>query len=412
MNAPAGNPCPAPAVFPVRMLLATGVPYLMMMGSTFSSLGVVLPHMIAPLHMNWGQAGSGFTLLGLAAGLSSLLPTPLIRRWGARVTMSLGALTLAAAYAVLATCRGIAGYEAGALLLGVGFSLIGAVPGLTVLSGWAGQRQGMVFGCYLACGGLGGAVWPSLVEAVISATGGWRGYWWFMVSLMAGVGGACVALVGERPAVAHIPTDPVAASHGWTLFEALRSGQFYLVGLAIAATYLIASTVNAFTFSYLSLIGVATSMAVVTFSIQSACHAAFPLLMGGVAERVGAERLLIGGLVIQAVGMLALAFGSSRLTLLVFAVGVGGGYGTVFLATTLVLERYFGARHYCAVFGANQLFTTISVIGPVVVGVIADRTGRFDESFAAGAGLLLMAAGAAALLRPPPHRIAASAVAR
>jgi MFS family permease len=190
------------------------------------------------------------------------------------------------------------------------------------------------------------------------------------------------------------------------LIEALRTPQFYVIGCGIAATYLTASTVNAFTVSYLTKIGIGTAIAVIAFSIQSACHSAFPLVMGGIARRVGVKSLLVFGLVIQAIGMLALAIGGSFPVLVVFAIGVGGGYGTIFLATTLSLQEYFGHENYAEIFGANQLFTVISIVGPAFIGWIADLTGRFDISFYGCAGLLLVTAIGATTLRPPERRSA------
>jgi MFS family permease len=123
------------------------------------------------------------------------------------------------------------------------------------------------------------------------------------------------------------------------------------------------------------------------------------------------KRLLIFGLAIQAIGMTALAVGSSLPMLIVFAIGVGGGYGTIFLATTLSLQEYYGRAHYAQIFGANQLFTTISIVGPAIVGWVADLTGRFDISFAGCAVVLVMAAIGAMTLRPPEMRSAPVAVA-
>jgi MFS family permease len=102
--------------------------------------------------------------------------------------------------------------------------------------------------------------------------------------------------------------------------------------------------------------------------------------------------------------MTALAVGSSLPVLIVFAIGVGGGYGTIFLATTLSLQEYFGRRNYPQIFGANQLFTTISVVGPAIAGRVADATGRFDISFGGCVVMLLAAAIGAATLRPPERR--------
>ncbi len=389
----------------LRMLAAVGVLYLIMMGSTFSSLGVVLPHMIQSLGMNFGQAGFGFTLLVLAAGTSSMLPSVTIRLWSGRATLALGVLTMMLAYGTLALAPSPVVYDVGAALLGIGFSLIGAVPALHILGGWEPQKRSILFGAYLAMGGLGGFLWPTVVETAIRLLGDWRAYWWFMVALMGVVGAVSIAVVRERPALSS-PADIAADAVGWTLGEALRTPQFYVIGCAIAATYLVASTVNAFTISYLTMIGVATGIAVVVFSVQSACHAAFPLLMGGLAERVGVKGLLVTGLVIQAVGMLGLGLGSPLPVLFVFAIGVGGGYGTIFLATTLSLREYFGQRNYAQIFGANQLFTTISVVGPWAAGQVADRTGRFDLSFYVFVVILAAAAIAAATLRKPAKKAA------
>jgi MFS family permease len=389
----------------LRMLLATGVLYLIMMGTTFSSLGVVLPHMIPSLGMNFGQAGFGFTLLTLAAGTSSMLPAVTIRRWNARVTILLGVLTLLLAYATLAVSPTPLIYYLGAALLGIGFSMIGAVPALHILGGWEQRRRSLVFGAYLAMGGLGGALWPTVVQTTIAMLGGWRAYWWAMAGLIAMAGIVALSIIRERPAesAAEIVDDDANA---WSLSEALRTPQFYIIAAAIAATYLIASTVNAFTISYLTLIGVSTTIAVITFSIQSSCHAAFPLLMGGLAGRVRVKALLVLGLVIQTIGMMALAKGTSLPVLIVFAIGVGGGYGTIFLATTLSLQEYFGRTNYPQIFGSNQLFTTVAVLGPALVGRVADLTGRFDLSFFGLAGILALAAAGTAMLKPPTRRTA------
>ncbi len=393
----------------LKMLLATGILYLIMMGSTFSSLGVVLPHMIGSLGMDFRQAGFGFTMLTLAAGLCSILPGLTIKRWGGRLTLGLGVLTMIAAYATLAVAYIPAVYYAGATLLGLGFALIGAAPALHILARWEDRNRPLVFGVYLAFGGLGGALWPTIVEAVIGAFGGWRQYWWFMVVLMAVAGLAGLAVIRERQG--ETADDAAQVADGWTLGEALRTPQFYVIGCGIAATYFIASTINAFTMSYLTMVGITTSVAIAAYSIQSACHAAFPLMMGGIAGRFGARNLLVFGLAIQAIGMAALAAGKSVPLLMVFAVGVGGGYGTIFLATTYSLQTYFGHRNYAQIFGANQMFTTIAVVGPVTVGWVADVTGRFDISWGACAAMLAAVALGAATLKRPAHRRPAIAVA-
>ena len=64
--------------------------FFLITATTFSSLGVVLPAMIGELHWSWGGAGSGFSLLGVAAGITATIPASLIRRFGVRVTLVVG----------------------------------------------------------------------------------------------------------------------------------------------------------------------------------------------------------------------------------------------------------------------------------------------------------------------------------
>ena len=159
-----------------------------------------------------------------------------------------------------------------------------------------------------------------------------------MAGLAVAVGALALSTIREQPAEARASES----EQGWTLGEALRTPQFYIVGCGIAATYFVSSTINAFTMSYLHLHGVGLGIAVITFSIQSAGHAAFPLMMGGIAARIGVRALLVFGLVIQAIGMTVLAFGWSVPALIVFAIGVGGGYGTLMIGTTLAIEKFYG----------------------------------------------------------------------
>ena len=77
------------------VLGAMSLLYFLLSAGTFNALGVVLPVMVPALGMNWAQAGLGFTLLGVATGIASLVPAILIRRIGVSLTLIAGAILLA-----------------------------------------------------------------------------------------------------------------------------------------------------------------------------------------------------------------------------------------------------------------------------------------------------------------------------
>ncbi|WP_374047273.1 hypothetical protein [Acinetobacter baumannii] len=75
--------------------------FFLITAATFTSLGVVLPSMIEELGWSWTSAGFGFTLLGLACGLSSYVPAHTIRKFGVRITLLLGMVILVAGFTSL-----------------------------------------------------------------------------------------------------------------------------------------------------------------------------------------------------------------------------------------------------------------------------------------------------------------------
>ncbi len=167
------------------VLAALSLLHLLLLAATFNALGQVLPLMLPELGFSWAEAGFGFTLLGLACGLSSLLPAALVRRLGASATFAIGAGLLAAGFALLATMRGLPAYEAGTVLLGIGFSCCGPVPAVHVIS--AGfRRRSVALGAYFTVGSLGAVAGPVSVYLVHAQLGGWRPYWWLCAAATGG----------------------------------------------------------------------------------------------------------------------------------------------------------------------------------------------------------------------------------
>src|ERR1700742_2059348 len=142
-------------------LAATSAVFFLITATTFSSLGVVLPAMIAELHWSWGAAGTGFSLLGVAAGIPAIIPSSLIRRFGVRTTLVAGSAAMAAAFASLALTHGLPLYFLGCLLMGLGFTLLATVPGTFLLARLFAQPS-FAFGLYFTVGGLGGVAGPIL----------------------------------------------------------------------------------------------------------------------------------------------------------------------------------------------------------------------------------------------------------
>src|SRR5271156_2863121 len=118
---------------PWVLLAAMGLIAFEVNASTFGALGVVLPAIVRDLGLSWTQAGLTFTLMAAACGSSSLLPAMLIRRFGVRATLLVGAAVMALGFFVLASAQGALALFTGAVMCGVGFQMMALIPATQVL---------------------------------------------------------------------------------------------------------------------------------------------------------------------------------------------------------------------------------------------------------------------------------------
>lgn len=391
------GPGPAAALLSLSLLLFLAT------AGTFASLGVALPDMVASQHWSWAQAGLGFTLLGVACGLTSLAPAVVIRTLGVRSTLIGGGALMAGGFACLALTRGVALFWTGAVLLGFGFSFAALIPGTFVLARRFAS-PGKAFGVYYMVGGLGGVAGPLIYSAIAGAGRDWRTYWTLLAVALIAAALLAAALVGRIDAGGAEADRPDAAD-GWSVRAALATPQFWIVTLAYS-TYLFAeTTVSSLSVAHLSGLGVTAALAGGLLSAQALLNAISRAVGGALGERFGERRLAVGALVLMALGMAALAVARTWPWFAVYVMGVGLGYGVSFLATTVLLLKWFGRRRNLELFSIMCLVSTLAALGPVLGGWAHDRMGSFAPVIWACAGLALVFAAALTVTPAPRRRV-------
>jgi OFA family oxalate/formate antiporter-like MFS transporter len=382
-------------------LAAMSAVFFLITATTFSSLGVVLPAMIGELHWNWGGAGSGFSLLGVAAGITATIPSSLIRRFGVRTTLVAGSLVMAAAFGCLALTHGLVLYFLACLLMGLGFTLLATVPG-TYLLARLFARPSFAFGLYFTVGGLGGVAGPVLYLWVAAVTQSWRAYWLVSLLLVTAAGLLSAILVDVKTDLrGGTGNDPGITSEQWPVKAALRTPQFAILAAAYSIFLFVGITVNAVTVAHLMSRGVTAAVAGGMMSVEALINAGARLLGGVIVRWINAKTLLLLALTMTIAGLLALSAARDLPMMLVFATGVGVGYGLTFFASTILLLDYFGRAPNLELFAAINLISTIGAGGPAFAGFVADHTGSFVPAFTILEGLVLLVLIAVALMRRP-----------
>ena len=387
--------------------------FFLISGATFSSLGVVLPAMIADMSWTQFQAGSGFSLFAFTVGLASTVPAWALRRFGIKATYGAGGAIMTLGFCLLASTHNLEQYFIAAALLGLGFSSCATVPALYLLAGWMPERRSAAIGEYMTIGGLGAVAGPAVAGGILAATHSWRVHWWTMAAAMLVLTLLALIFVKRPPGrtsegdkAAAPPREPTAArvyltKVEWTFRRAVRTPQYWVVATAMTVTLLCVLTANSWAVKHMGSLGVSPMVAAGVLSAGGAVSAASRFLGGGLATHIDPKWLLVSALVGEAIGMAALAVAGNWVAMTIFAVGEGFGFGMCLFATAVLLVNYFGTAENPEIYGTFNLVTTAAMVGPSLAGFVGDRFGGYAGLFCVYAVAVLLIVILTSFMRPP-----------
>jgi MFS family permease len=390
--------------------------------STFASLGVVLYTMVTELHWTMTAAGFSFSVLGLACGLSSPLPAVCLKWFGGRTTLFLGCILLLVGFVIASGSHSIAMFYLSMLLLGIGFSLAGNMPGVYLLAQWFEIGTARVIGYYLMFGALGAACGPLIVEAIVSGNGNgsWRGHWRWMAVAAAVIAVYCLAFVRDHSTAgeqSHLPDELAAmgvvrdekAAARWTSRAAIFTWQFFLAAASMTLTMTTVTTYSSVVVTHLVNLGATPAAGALTLSVIAIAATVVKGGAGRLCELIPSAYILTAGLVCQAIGSFLLAYAGSGLLQFASAITFGVGWGLAYVAGTVVLLDFFGGTTGAKILSIVWLVSTAAAAGPLAAGMIADRVGSFVPIFLVFAALLVVLAVPVFFMRAPVRRTAALA---
>jgi MFS family permease len=186
--------------------------------------------------------------------------------------------------------------------------------------------------------------------------------------------------------------------------QALRSRQFIVLGLVFFMCCAAHSGPIFHMVSYAMSCGIAPMAAVSIYSVEGLAGLGGRLLLGVAGDRYGAKRVLIVGLLTQALAMGAYPFVRELGEFYGLAVVFGIAYGGVMPLYAVLARDYFSQSIMGTVFGAATMLSSIGMSsGPLVGGWVFDTFGSYSWLFFASLGLGLGAV-AIAFTFPRPLR--------
>ncbi len=202
--------------------------------------------------------------------------------------------------------------------------------------------------------------------------------------------------VRQAPAAgAESGTTLPAGTHG-SVGGALRSAPFIVLALTYFACCAAHSGPIFHTISYAVVCGVPLSAAVTVYSVEGLAGLGGRVALGLFADRYGVKRVLIAGLVIQALAAGSFVFAARLEDFYAVAAVFGFAYGGVMPLYAVLAREYFAQHIMGTVLGAATMVSSLGMaLGPLAGGWIFDRFGEYAwlyiGSFALGLGAVAIA---------------------
>ena len=373
------------------------------MGAMFA-----LPVYLQPMaeDTGWTRAGiSGAMTIGfIVMGVAGFLWGTLTDRIGARPVVLIAAVTLGLGLLIASQANDILVFQIayGGLVGASGGAFF--APLMATVLGWFDKHRSLAVSLVSLGGGVAPMVMTPLATVLIEQMG-WRNAM-MTTALVATIIIFPTGFLIRRPpaAVEGAPQAGAVAApgSGTSILSVMRQPKF----IVLAAVFFLCCAAHSgpifHTVSYAMLCGASALAAASIYSVEGLAGLFGRLFFGLLADRIGVKRVIVGGLVLQAVGIYSYIYISDLPQFYMLAAVLGLAYGGVMPLYAVLARDYFSPSVMGTVLGGIVMTSSIGMaFGPVGGGWLFDTFGDYHWLYVSSAGIGI-AAALVALTFPRP----------
>lgn len=406
------------------ILFAGTLGYIMTSPGQTYVISVVLEPLLADLEMSRSLTSILYGVATVISGLALPAVGRSVDRYGSRL-MVVGITILSIVSCLFMAAVSNVGTYGTAAMLFVAFLLLRlfshgslTVVSQNVINQWWIRRRGTVMGINgILWALLGFGAFPIVVRWLVDLYS-WR--WAYVLQaimlllIMLPLG---ALLYRNRPEDFGLHPDGQLSREGdesslltteenWTLHDAIRTLAFWITGLGIAVNGMMITGLFFHMQSIFEDSGLAASSAALVFAPIALTSALVNLGGGPLADRVPANYLLGGGLLLLSVSLVMALYLSGVTMAMLYGVMLGTSIGTIVLVQNIIWANYFGREHLGSITGAATTILMIgNGLGPVPLGLARDLLGSYNQALYLLALLpLVLGVGALFIGRPRKSR--------
>jgi sugar phosphate permease len=369
---------------------------------------------------------AGFAMARAESGIFGPLQGWMTDRFGPRVLIRVGMVIFGIGFMLFSTINSPVTFFLTFFMMAVGSSLGGYLPTGVAIVSWFRQRRALalsISSCGMAVGGI-------LVQFVALSLTHWGWRWTAFAS------GVLVLLIGiplgqvirhrpepygylpdgrspDAPREGPSAAGPPAPVVNFTAGEAVRTQAFWCISLGHGAALLVVSAVMVHLIVHVTeRLGYSLQQAASVLALLTVVQLVAQLSGGWAGDRFSKRAIVVGCMVGHAAGLLLLAHATAFWMLVVFAVVHGAAWGIRGPLMSAIRADYFGAASFGMISGISSMVLMLGMMGgPLVAGIIADRTGSYVLGFHILAALAGLGSVFFVLATPPraPRRVHAVA---
>lgn len=288
--------------------------------------------------------------------------------------------------------------------VGIGLGYSAATP--CAMKWFEPSRKGLITGIVVSGVGLSPVYITPITASLLTSYG--ISTTFIILGVFATVVTVLLAMFLKNP-VQQAPktavSQPADTGNDFTWDKVLKTPQFYLLWIM----YLLAATAGLMLIAHLpSIAAVQADWKTAGFMlvvILSLFNAGGRLGAGVLSDAVGRTRAMMIVFMVQAINMFLFTFYTSIPTLIIGSAVAGLAYGAVFSLFPTTTAEFFGMKNMGVNYG--MIFTgwgVAGVIGPILGGMVADKTGTYSNGYIVAGVFLLIATLMVGTLKSPKVR--------
>ena len=346
-------------------------------------LAVALPAVQGDLGVSRADISFAYSMnmLGFFAG--GVLAGRMVDRRGIVATSIVSAVALALGFALAPLTSSLMLFAAAQVLIGVSAAATFA-PLVADVSHWFEKRRGVAVAIAASGNYIAGAIWPPIVEVMISAYG-WRATY-FSAAALCLVTMIPLALMLKRRAPDHEAAHATAVAHRSQSALGLSPNALQaLLAVAGISCCVAMSMPQVHIVAYCADLGYGVAQGAQMLSLMLGFGIVSRVASGWLADRVGGAMTLLIGSTLQCVALVCYLISDSLTSLYLASALFGLFQGGIVPSYAIIVREYFPPREAATRVGLAVSSTIVGMaLGGWMGGMLFDMTGSYRAAFING----------------------------